>query len=96
MPPSRGVSGISYWDEAPGHTQDMLERLYLSVDQCSVPLAKLEEVVRVREVWASLQRLLLLRAEPECRAAIIMTTIFIHFYLLHNNNNNNKEIIFLY
>ena len=40
--------------EAPGQTQDTLERLYLST---GIPPEELEEVDAEREVWTSLLRL---------------------------------------
>ncbi|KAI3368383.1 hypothetical protein L3Q82_008085 [Scortum barcoo] len=51
---------MSHREEAPGKTQDTLERLCLlaGLGTPRVPPEELEEVSGVREVWASLLRLL--------------------------------------
>ncbi|KAI3369582.1 hypothetical protein L3Q82_024487 [Scortum barcoo] len=61
-----GVPGMSHREEAPGKTQDTLERLCLSAGLGTPrgPLEELEEVSGVREVWASLLRLLPPRPGP--------------------------------
>ncbi|KAI3360859.1 hypothetical protein L3Q82_013083, partial [Scortum barcoo] len=59
-PPLGGVPGMSHREEASGKTQDTLEKLCLSAGLGTPrgPLEELEEVSGVREVWASLLRLL--------------------------------------
>lgn len=49
MTPREYILGMSYQEKAPGQTQDLDE---------------LEEVTRMREVWASLLKLLPLQPEP--------------------------------
>ncbi|KAI3362039.1 hypothetical protein L3Q82_012378 [Scortum barcoo] len=53
------LRSMSHREEAPGKTQDTLERLCLSAGLGTprVPPEELEEVSGVREVWASLLRL---------------------------------------
>ncbi|KAI3366683.1 hypothetical protein L3Q82_009358 [Scortum barcoo] len=61
-----GVPGMSHREEASGKTQDTLERLCLSAGLGTPrgPPEELEEVSGVREVWASLLRLLPPRPGP--------------------------------
>ncbi|KAI3369935.1 hypothetical protein L3Q82_024738, partial [Scortum barcoo] len=56
----RFFPGMSHREQASGKIQDMLERLCLSagLEMPWSPLEELEEVSGVREVWASLLRLL--------------------------------------
>ncbi|KAI3362615.1 hypothetical protein L3Q82_001628 [Scortum barcoo] len=62
---------MSHREEASGKTQDTLERLCLSAGLGTPrgPPEELEEVSGVREVWASLLRLLPLRPGPGSREA---------------------------